>query len=151
MGLIADVGSGSVALDTSVFIYFIEEEPRFLPHILPLFEQAGRGSRVLVTSTLTLLEVLVVPYRAAARQLAERYEQLLTRGRGVRLVDITRDQLRAAAQLRAATGARTPDALQLVSALSAGCKAFVTNDRRLPAIPGLHVIQLSSYVSAAAD
>lgn len=106
---------------------------------------------MLVTSTLTLLEVLVVPYRAGARQLAERYEQLLTRGRGVRLVDITRDQLRAAAQLRAATGARTPDALQLVSALSAGCKAFVTNDRRLPAIPGLHVIQLSSYVSAAAD
>ena len=151
MGLITDVGSGAVALDTSVFIYFIEEEPRFLPHILPLFEQADRGSRILVTSTLTLLEVLVVPYRAGARQLAERYEQLLTRGRGVRLVDITRDQLRAAAQLRAATGARTADALQLVSALSTGCKAFVTNDRRLPAVPGLHVIQWSSYVSASAD
>ena len=35
MGLITDVGAGAVALDTSVFIYFIEEEPRFLPHILP--------------------------------------------------------------------------------------------------------------------
>ena len=151
MGLTEDLGPGTVALDTSVFIYFIEEEPRFLPHILPLFEQADRGTRVLVTSTLTLLEVLVVPYRAGAPQLAERYEQLLTRGRGVRLVDITRDQLRAAAQLRAATGARTPDALQLVSALSTGCKTFVTNDRRLPAVPGLQVIQLSSYVSVSAD
>lgn len=151
MGLISDLGPGSVALDTSVFIYLIEEEPQFLPHILPLFEEADRGSRVLVTSALTLLEVLVVPYRAGYRQLAERYEQLLTLGRGIRMVEVTRDQLRAAAQLRAATGARTPDALHLVSALSTGCKAFVTNDRRLPAVPGLRVIQLSSYVSATSD
>lgn len=40
-------------------------------------------------------------------------------------------------------------ALQLVAALSTGCKTFVTNDRRLPAVPGLRVIQLSSYVSSA--
>lgn len=151
MGLIADLGPGRVALDTSIFIYLIEEEPRFLPHILPLFEQADRGTRVLVTSALTLAEVLVVPYRAGHRQLAERYEQLLTLGRGIRMVDLTRDQLRAAAQLRAATGARTPDALHLVSALSTGCKTFLTNDRRLPTVPGLRVIQLSSYVASQAD
>ena len=60
----------------------------------------------------------------------------------------TRDQLRAAAQLRAATGAKTPDALHLVAALGAGCKTFVTNDRRLPTVPGLRVIQLSSYVDS---
>jgi hypothetical protein len=39
---------------------------------------------------LTLLEVLVVPYRAGNRLLAERYEALLTRSRGIRLVDICR-------------------------------------------------------------
>jgi predicted nucleic acid-binding protein len=59
---------------------------------------------------------------------------------------MTRDQLRAAAQLRAATGIKTPDALQLVAALAAGCKTFLTNDRRLPSIPGLRVVQLSSCV-----
>ncbi len=147
MGLIADLGPGSVAVDTAVFIYFIEEDPRFLPHILPLFAEADQGRRELVTSALTLLEVLVVPYRAENRRLAERYEQLLTRSRGIRMVDLTRDQLRAAAELRAATGVRTPDALHLVAALGAGCKTFLTNDRRLPAVPGLRVIQLSSIRS----
>lgn len=141
----ADLGPGAVAVDTAVFIYFIEEEPRFLPQILPLFVEADRGARVLVTSSLTLLEVLVVPYRAGHRQLAERYEHLLTRSRGVRMVDLTRDQLRAAAQLRAATGAKIPDALQLTAALGAGCKTFITNDRRVPVVPGLQVLQLSSY------
>ena len=58
----ADLGSASVALDTAVFIYFIEEDPTFLPVITPLFRQADDGERSLTTSGLTLLEVLVVPY-----------------------------------------------------------------------------------------
>jgi predicted nucleic acid-binding protein len=115
---------------------------------LPLFEEADDGKRELVTSALTLLEVLVVPYRAGNTQLAERYELLLTRSRGIRMTELSRDQLRAAAQLRAATGVKTPDALHLVSALTTGCKTFLTNDRRLPRVPGLRVIQLSSYVAS---
>ena len=147
MGLIEDLGKGPVGVDTSVFIYFIEEHPQFLSVVLPLFRAADEGRRDIVTSALTLLEVLVVPYRAGNRSLAERYEALLTRGRGVRLLDLSRDHLRAAAQLRAATGVKVPDALQLVAAIGAGCTTFVTNDRRLPAIPGIRVVELSSYVS----
>jgi predicted nucleic acid-binding protein len=87
--------------------------------------------------------VLVVPYRSGQVGLAARYEALLTRSRGVRLVEIDRDQLRGAAQLRAFHRLRTPDALQLAAALSHRCSAFVTNDRRLPAIPGLSILQLA--------
>ena len=146
MGLIADVGRGAVAIDTSIFIYFIEEHPHFLPIVLPFFKEADDGRRELITSAVTLLEVLVVPYRAGDVQLAERYELLLTRSRGIRMIDITREQLRSAAQLRAAFGVTTPDALQLVCALATGCKAFLTNDRGLPGVSGLRVIQLSTYL-----
>jgi len=146
VGLITELGVGSVAVDTAIFIYFIEENPRFLPEILPLFKQADQGKRELITSALTLLEVLVVPYRAGNRRLAERYEALLTRSRGIRLVELSHDQLRAAAQLRAATGIKTPDALQLVAAIGGGCATFLTNDRRLPPVPGLRILELASYV-----
>jgi len=145
MGLIADVGSGRTGIDTCLFIYFMEEHPRFLPLIEPLFGEADAGTRELVTSALTLLEVLVVPYRAGDRPLAERYEQLLTRSRGIRLIDLSRDQLRGAAQLRAATGVKTPDALQLAAAMGSGCSVFVTNDRRIPETPGTRVLQLADY------
>ena len=147
MGLIRDLGTGNIGVDTAIFIYFIEEHAQFLPAILPLFQEADQRKRELVTSALTLLEVLVVPYRAGNRMLAERYEALLTRSRGIQLVDLSHDQLRAAAQLRAATGVKTPDALQLVAALGAGCTRFLTNDRRLPAVPGLRVLQLTSYLN----
>jgi predicted nucleic acid-binding protein len=145
VGLTSDLGPGDTGVDTVSFVYFIEEHPKFLPMILPLFREADEGKRSLVTSSLTLMEVLVVPYRAGNRALAQRYEALLTRGRGIRLIDLSHDQLRAAAQLRGATGVKTPDALQLVAAISAGCSTFLTNDRRLPAIPGLRIVELNSY------
>ena len=145
MGLIADLGRGPVGVDTAIFIYFIEEHPQFLPLIEPLFREVDDGRRELITSALTLLEVLVVPYRSGDHVLAGRYEALLTRSRGVRIADISRDHLRAAAQLRAATGVKTPDSLQLVSALGAGCTTFLTNDRALPKITGIRVLQLAAY------
>lgn len=145
MGLIESLGPGRVALDTAVFIYFIEEHPRYLPLIAPLFNEVDVGAREIVTSALTLLEVLVVPYRAGDLPLAERYEAVLTRSRGLRMVELDRGQLRTAAQIRAVHGVRTPDALQLAAALSTRCTAFVTNDRRLPTLPGLRIVQLDDH------
>lgn len=147
MALSATLGPGPIALDTVAFIYFIEEREAFLNLVAPVFADADAGRREIVTSALTLLEVLVVPYRAGDLALAERYEALLTRSRGVRLVALDRAQLRGAAQLRATHPVHTPDALQLAAALSQGCTAFVTNDRAIPVIPGLRVLQLSDYLN----
>jgi predicted nucleic acid-binding protein len=149
MGLIEDLGGDAIALDTAPFIYFIEEHPVFGPVVEPIFIDVDRGVREVVTSALTLLEVLVVPFRAGDLALAGRYEDLLGRSRGVRLVDLDRDLLRAAAHLRAGQRLRTPDALQVAAALSAGCTCFVTSDRTIPAIPGLRVLRLPDYVASA--
>ena len=146
MGLIDELGDGPIGIDTAVFIYFIQEHRDYLPLLEPVFRRADAGAGELITSALTLLEVLVVPYRTGDRALADRYEALLTRSRGIRLIDVSREQLRMAAQLRGATGVKTPDALQLVAGLSAGCQTFLTNDRRLPAVPGMRVLQLASYL-----
>lgn len=147
MGLREDLGPGPTALDTAVFIYYIEENETFLPLVAPIFDDVAAGRREVVTSSLTLLEVLIVPYRAGNLALADRYEAYLSRSRGVRLVDVGRAELRMAAQLRALhPSVRTPDALQLAAALSAGCRGFVTNDRDLPTVTGLRVLQLRSYL-----
>lgn len=146
MGLIDDVGQGPVGVDTAAFIYFIEAHPTYLPPLRPLFAAADRETLTIVTSAVTLLEVLVVPYRAGNQPLAQRYEALLTRGRGVVMREIDRPLLRASAQLRAVAGIRTPDALQLSAAHAEGCTTFVTNDRRLPAIPGLRILQVDNYI-----
>lgn len=148
MGLTGDIGRGPVALDTSIFIYYIEEHPRYLPLIEPVFQRVGQGRLEVVTSALTLLEVLVVPYRAGNLALAERYEALLTRSRGLRLIELGREQLRLAAHLRAVhSSLRTPDALQVAAALSARAKVLVTNDRQLPTLASLRVARLDDHLA----
>jgi predicted nucleic acid-binding protein len=145
VGLIGSLPAGPVAIDTAVVIYVMERNPAYLPVVRPLFEAADRGELELVTSAVTLLEVLVVPYRAGDMDLAARYEALLTRSRGLTLVDLDRPLLRAAAQLRAVHGVRTADALQLAAALNRRCGCFLTNDRRLPELPTLPVLQLGEF------
>lgn len=146
MGLTEDLGAGPVALDTAPVIYFIEEHPRYLPVVRPVFQAMDAGGLQGVTSAVTLLEVLVVPYRANDTALGARYETILTRSRGLRLIDLSLPQLRAAAQLRAATGMKTPDALQVTAALSAGCTALLTNDDRWPdRVGALRVLRIDAY------
>ena len=146
MGLIEDASPGPVALDTAIFIYFIEEDKRFLSLVKPVFDAIDRGDLRAATSGLTLMEVLVLPYRFANFSLADRYEASLTRSRGLRFIDIDRSLLRSAAQLRAAFNLKTPDALQVAAALVAECTVFLTNDRRIPSMPGLKVLELKNYL-----
>jgi predicted nucleic acid-binding protein len=141
MGLIPR--SGPIGLDTSVFIYYVEENASYIDVIAPIFEAADRGELQIVTSALTLLEILVIPFKRNDVRLASRYEALLTRSRSVRLVDVSRDQLRAAAYIRATSRIKTGDALQLAAAKAGGCSLFLTNDQRIPAIRGLRIVRLS--------
>ena len=146
MGLIGDLDGGPVALDTAVFIYFIEEHPLYLSLVEEIFVALNEERLIGVTSTITLLETLVVPIRAGNLTLAEQYEGHLSHSRGLLLLDLDRPLVRLAAQLRALEGLKTPDALQIAAALQTGCTTFVTNDRRIPAVGGLRVLQLRDYL-----
>jgi predicted nucleic acid-binding protein len=148
VGLIADLGRGPVGLDTAVFIYFIEEHPRFLPVVAPVFSAVASARLSAITSGVTLLETLVIPYRSGNTALASRYEALLTRSRGIHFIDLDRPLLRSAALLRSRFSVRTPDALQLAAALSGRCSVYLTNDRSLPHIPGIEILQLKDYAGA---
>jgi hypothetical protein len=97
-----------------------------------------------VTSSLTLLELVVVPYRSGNRLLAAQHEAVLTQARGIRMVDISLEHLRIAAQLRAAAKIKTPEALQLGTALDQRCPVFLTNDGRMPDVAGVRVVTLAA-------
>jgi predicted nucleic acid-binding protein len=113
MGLMAFLPEGPVAIDTATITYFIERHPVYTDLLRPLFHAADAGERLLVTSGITLQEVLVRPYRLGDTALAERYEAKLSRSRGLTLVDLSRSVLRAAATAPRGSRITTPDALQV--------------------------------------
>jgi predicted nucleic acid-binding protein len=131
-----------VGLDTAPLIYFIEKHPTYLPLLLPFFEALDRGDIQVVTSTLTLTEVLVHPYRDGNRALAEQYFQTLLNARNLRTVPLSPAIAVEAARIRAAYQLKTPDAIQLATAKEGGATAFLTNDAGLAGIPGLRLVVL---------
>lgn len=143
-----DVGRGPVGIDTAIFIYYVEEHSTYVDLVNPLFEALDEGRCRGVTSTLTLLETIVVPYREGDTAVTDRYELLLSRRRGLELVDLDRALLRAAARLRAEYAVKRPDSIQLAAALSKGCTTFLTDDRPLSKVKGIKILQIGQYLSA---
>jgi predicted nucleic acid-binding protein len=131
-----------VGLDTAPLIYFIEKHPTYLPLLLPFFEALDRGDIQVVTSTLTLTEVLVHPYRDGNQSLAEQYFHMLLNARNLRTVPLSPAIAAEAARIRAVYQLKTPDAIQLATAEEGGATAFLTNDAGLAGIPGLRLIVL---------
>jgi hypothetical protein len=67
----------TVGLDTAPLIYFIEENPAYIEAVRFFFEAMDLGDFLVVTSTVTLLEVLVHPLRSNNRELAAEYRDIL--------------------------------------------------------------------------
>lgn len=135
--------SGRVYLDTNIFIYALEGYPVFRTVLTTLFEALDRGELTAVTSELTLAEVLVKPLldRHSERQAA--YLQALQPSTSLQVIPVSREVLIAAARLRVDTHLKLPDAIHAATAQLTGCDQFLTNDARIPALPGLVIRRLS--------
>ena len=137
-----------VGLDTAPLIYFIEEHPDYLEHLRPFFKAVDQGELKIVTSLITLLEVLVHPFRSGNTQLAQQYRDILLHSENLLLVPLSQELAEKAAQLRAQYNLRTPDAIQIATALHQGASVFVTNDTRLPLISELQVLVVEPLIQA---
>lgn len=134
----------TVGLDTAPLIYYIEENPAFLPIVDPFFDAMIRGEFEVVTSTMTITEVLVHPIQQNNATLTATYRDILQNADHLRTVPFTADIAETAARLRADHKIRTPDAIQAATAIAMKADFFLTNDFKLSAIPNLTVLVLEN-------
>jgi predicted nucleic acid-binding protein len=132
----------TVGLDTGPLIYYIEEHPAFLAKIRPFFEAAERNEFRIVTSFVTLIEVLVHPLREGQPELAEEYRNILLQSPALATIPLDEGIAEDAATLRARHNLRTPDAIQLATAIRSGASWFLTNDAGLAKLPEISVLVL---------
>lgn len=121
----------TIGLDTPIFIYFLENNPRYGPLARITISGIEQGKWQGVTSTITLMEITVRPWQLGHEGVAREYEAVLVHFPNLSIVDVDRNVARVAAQLRARYNVSPPDALQVAASLSFGAKAFLTNDRSL--------------------
>ncbi len=77
MGWIERLRGKTVGLDTAPLIYFIEKPPEFHPRVRPFFLAMQQGDFEVVTSTMTVAEVMVHPFKRGDAALAAMYRDIL--------------------------------------------------------------------------
>jgi predicted nucleic acid-binding protein len=131
-----------VFLDTSPVVYYVEAVPAFAEVAKGIFTLIGEGQMQGVVSPVTLAECVTLPIRLGQVELRQRFTDLLTATEGILLVNIDAVIAQEAAELRIQYGLKLPDALQMATAIAAGCEAFLTNDVALKRVKELRVLTM---------
>lgn len=144
MGIMDVIKGERIYLDTNIIIYAMEGYPEYVSSLSSLFAAIDEGKLVAVTSELTLAESLVKPMMDDNAHLQNVYMDALQSSDVIFVIPVNRQILIEAARLRAKTDTlNLPDAIHLATAHVHQCDSFLTNDKRLRALPEIHVVILS--------
>jgi uncharacterized protein len=126
--------------DTNVFIYLLEAQDELGPVARTLREKMLRRGDQLITSAMTLGEILVKPQQQGDMELCLKYESALQATSKIVPFDV--EAARHYSSLRQHRGLKAPDAIQLSCAAAAKVDLFITNDNRLQLlhVPGIQFI-----------
>jgi uncharacterized protein len=120
--------------DTNLFIYLFEDYGELSKAVVRLRSRMLDRGDQLLTSTLTLGEILVKPAERSESELCKKYENAIAAAATIIAFDVKAAKVYA--ELRSKRSLKAPDAIQLACAASASIDLFVTNDERLQ---GKHV------------
>lgn len=123
-------GHQLVYVDTMIWIYLLDEHPQYSDLAALIFDQIEQGILSGVTSTLTLAEILTAPARSGNPQALHDYELYLTNFPNLQLIAPGIEIARLTAHVRASTGLKTPDAIQVATAYYAGADLIISNDKK---------------------
>lgn len=126
--------------DTNLYIYLFEDYGKLSELAVNLRSKMLQRGDQLLTSTLTLGEVLVKPTERGNINLCRKYEHAITATSLVIPFDV--EAAKRYATLRCDRSLRAPDAIQLACAASARVDLFITNDEHLHGkeVPGIQFI-----------
>ena len=127
--------------DTNLFIYLFEDKHERSEQVAELRRRMIEREDELLTSALTLGEILVRPKEMGDEKLAQVYELAISAAATVLPFD-SHAALRFA-EIRQDRSIKAPDAIQLACASVARADLFITNDSRLSKknIRGIQFIQ----------
>ena len=122
-------GGDIIFLDTAPFIYFFEQHPDHFPALEKLFAQLYETGAQAITSIMTYIELTTHPARLGQHQLIRKYRDYLTNSENISLFPIDMNIADYVVELRTKYYFKTPDAIQLGTAIACGADYILTNDK----------------------
>ena len=116
--------------DSNLFIYLFEKNAEWSPRVIELRRRMLARGDELLTSYLTVGEVITKPKQLNNAMLERSYLNFFSGG-SVELVGFSLDAAQRYGDIRSRERIRPADAIQLACASAARTDLFVTNDNRL--------------------
>lgn len=135
-----------IALDSSVFIYQLEANPKYAALTDIVFSWLADPTSRAVTAAITMTEILVPPCRNHDQELLDKFYGLLSTYPNLEWMSIDLELADIAARVRAQYNLRTPDALQAATALHSHATAFITNDPVFRRVTGFAPLVLNDFL-----
>ena len=136
-----------VALDSMVFIYWFEQDERFILQVEPWFTKMETGKIEAITSIVSPIEVLSATKFQSDPEKLNVFTHFFSETENLTIYDVNWEIGQEAAKLRREhKSLHTPDAIQLATALVHKADIFVTNDIKLQnlSLPNLKILSLST-------
>jgi predicted nucleic acid-binding protein len=135
-----------IGIDTSILIYQLEANPRYVALADAVFAWIEERGHSAVTSTITMTELLVQPYRDSDDDRVNDFYGLLTTYPNLQWIAPDLEIADIAAGFRASHRMRTPDALQAATAVRAEATGFVANDSIFARVDALETLLFEELV-----
>ena len=136
-----------VYLDANIFIYSIEVIEPWANELNDVFVGLRSKEFSAVTSNLSLSECLVLPFKENRQDLIQVYRQTFLPRPYLDISSIDNAVLIFAANIRAQTGLKLPDAIHAATALTHQCTAMLTNDAGFKRVSGIDLFLLSDWIA----
>mgnify|MGYP000099036475 CR=1 FL=1 len=138
-----DLKAGDIIfLDTAPFIYFFERNPHYFPAMEMLFDRLYETDAQAITSIITYIELTTHPARQGKKQLVRKYRDYLSNSENISIFSLDMDIADHAVELLAHHHLKTPDAIQLGTAVACGADYIITNDRDWRRIEEIKVVMV---------
>ena len=132
-------GNRKIFFDTTPLIYFLENSTVFSQSVEQKINECIQTRTNIFISVLGCGEYLVVPYREKDKEQEKRFFKFI-KDLNIKVTDINLEIMKSAAQLRAKYKfLKTPDAIQIATAIDVGCDEFYTNDVGLKKVKEIEV------------
>jgi len=118
-----------IFLDTAPFIYFFERHMTHFPALEMLFDKLYETGAQAITSIITYIELITHPARLGQEKLVRKYRDYLFNSDNISLFPLDITIADHVVRLRAQYQFKTPDAIQLGTAVACGADYVITNDR----------------------
>ena len=135
-----------IALDTNIFIYQLEENPRYVASTDIVFEWLIKRGATGISSTVTMTEILTQPLRRGDHHRANLFYKLLSEYPNLHWLPPDLEIARRAARYRAQYRLKTIDALIAATAVHGSATGLITNDSELARVEDLDVLVLESLL-----